>query len=273
MDEFWRRKVYTLDDSSGMCIECTTRAPMAKTGSAVADEDEEDKDTEGSSWVENPTVENPRVPWDEVDVGAVVKIKGRVGEFREQRQVEVIKIEVLGSTDEEVKCWGDMEKFKREILDVPWVVSKKQEMDCKREAEEEAKKERKGDGKKKGVGNRVEELKRRSRGDGSRGKPDIRKRKSRGQEDKRRRAEASHRGGIPERKQRTSVDDQNAALHQLKREQREQERKNRERREAHEGKPRRKDGAGNGLDPADKSNLPSLAIRRRAAGKYDALGI
>jgi endo-1,3(4)-beta-glucanase len=72
-----------------------------------------------------------------MDVGVVVKVKGRVGEFREQKQVEVIKVDVLGCTDEEVRCWNEVMDFRRDVLGKVWVVSKEQEEKCRRVRERE----------------------------------------------------------------------------------------------------------------------------------------
>ena len=38
-----------------------------------------------------PSTAEPLVPWDELDVGVVVKIKGKPGQFREVKQIEVVK--------------------------------------------------------------------------------------------------------------------------------------------------------------------------------------
>ncbi|TVY36320.1 Protein stn1, partial [Lachnellula subtilissima] len=122
VDEFYGRKVVTLDDSSGMCIECTCPAPAPQAATLRADAAARptvvvtrNKAAAVAQQTEGPTVANPKIPWDDVDVGVVVKIKGAVKDFREdERQVEIIKVEVLRSTDQEVRCWDEVFAFRRE---------------------------------------------------------------------------------------------------------------------------------------------------------------
>ncbi|TVY85506.1 CST complex subunit STN1, partial [Lachnellula suecica] len=120
VDEFYGRRVYTLDDSSGMCIECTCPVPVPAKATVTKPSAAKGLPPTVTK-AEGPTVTNPNIPWDNVDVGTVVKIKGGIKEFREQRQVEIIKVEVLGGTALEVKCWDEALVFRREVLGVPWV--------------------------------------------------------------------------------------------------------------------------------------------------------
>jgi hypothetical protein len=71
-------------------------------------------------------------------VGAVVKIKGGINTFRDQKQVEIIKVEVLKSTDQEVRCWNEVLEFRKDVLRVPWVVTPEQEEKCRRRAMKES---------------------------------------------------------------------------------------------------------------------------------------
>lgn len=89
-----------------------------------------------------PSVQEPAVPWDDIDVGSVIKLKGKVGEFRGIRQIDVIKIEIIRSTDAEVKCWNEVLTFRRDVLSVPWVVTKEGEEECRRKMEKEERRQR-----------------------------------------------------------------------------------------------------------------------------------
>ena len=165
VDEYPGRNVYTVDDSSGMLVECvcvapapapkmetigvprhldqiaainrdaTTSASETKKDAGSGKMDGENKGKAGQKT--QPSVQEPNVPWAEMDVGAVVKVKGRVGEFREHQQVEVVKVEVLRCTDEEVRCWNEVMDFRRDVLGKVWVVSKEQEEKCRRVRERE----------------------------------------------------------------------------------------------------------------------------------------
>ncbi|TVY27633.1 putative J domain-containing protein [Lachnellula hyalina] len=259
VDEFYGRKVVTLDDSSGMCIECTCPAPVPQAATVSSDTAARptvvvtrNQAAAVAQQTEGPTVANPKIPWDDVDVGVVVKIKGAVKDFREdERQVEIIKVEVLRSTDQEVSCWDEVLAFRREVLGVPWVVSVEMEEKYKRRAMREKKHEKKG---------KTEDGKRqKSSTEKLRGKPDMRQPRSAAAQDvragRRRETRTEEQGGKLENKHKRTVE---GAIHEvsdgLRRE---------------KAKRRKEDG----LDPANKANYPSLAVRRRVAGKYDALGI
>lgn len=182
VDEFKGKRVFTVDDSSGMCIECTAIAPpppppqtendkpsmpshlnqiaslMAVRNTGVINAAGDKKMREGKEKGMKagakgkdgrkvaPSVQCPAVPWDEVDVGTVVKVKGRVTNWWDTIQIEIIKIEVLGCTDQEVRCWNEVLAFKRDVLSKPWVVSQEEEERCRREREKDLRRARNGAG-------------------------------------------------------------------------------------------------------------------------------
>ncbi|RDL39612.1 uncharacterized protein BP5553_03952 [Venustampulla echinocandica] len=150
VDDFFGRRVYTLDDSSGMCIECTCPAPPSPNTAASAPTTKPQptnptkfNNPKTEEAVSGPSTSNPKIPWDEVDVGVVVKLKGCVTTFRDQKQVELIKAEVLRTTDQEIRCWNEVLQFRKEVLRVPWAVSEKHEEKCRRRALKEKARERK----------------------------------------------------------------------------------------------------------------------------------
>ena len=170
-----------------------------------------------------PSVETPLVPWDDVDIGVVVKVKGKVGKDWGQKRIEIIQIEVIRSTDHEVRCWNEVLAFRKDILRNPWVVSEEEEEQCRKLATREKQW--------KGAERKDKEAKTRKRST---------------EEGRGRQHEADE-----HRRKRRGKDTQNIE---------------------HKGK-RLKDRDGEGLNPKNKINYPSLTVRRRAAGKYDALGI
>jgi endo-1,3(4)-beta-glucanase len=238
VDEYPGKNVYTVDDSSGMCVECVCVAPVRvpkmgtigvpthldqiasinQTASSISESKKQKGMAEGERKGNGgdktaPSVEEPIVPWDLMDVGTVIKVKGRIGDFWKQRQVEVVKVEVLWSTDQEVKCWNEVMDFRRDVLGKHWVVSRAEEEKCRRARERELR----------GKGKKARD----------KGKDREEKRKEERDEVRRKRKEI---------------------------ERREEEAKRRkERNEA--------------MNAQNKVNYPSLAARRAAAGKYDALGI
>lgn len=184
VDEFAQRRVYTLDDSSGSCIECicpvpSQSLPSTSNSNAAPNNAPNSKSntkvepaTKTKPAPTQPSTAEPWIPWDDMDVGTVVKIKGKPSQFRDIKQVEIVKAEVIRGTEIEVRCWGEVGAFRREVLEVPWVVSKEQEEKLrkratsgrgkeadrrKRESEKKAKEEKR---KKQEVKERQEEEKR-----------------------------------------------------------------------------------------------------------------
>ncbi|KAE9370315.1 hypothetical protein N431DRAFT_411518 [Stipitochalara longipes BDJ] len=233
VDEYEGKNMYTVDDSSGMCVECVcvapTPAPKVETIGVPKHLDQitaikqqhqattSSTDTrKGIGKVEEnrkvgektaPSVQEPIVPWAEMDVGTVVKVKGRVGDYWKQKQVEVVKVEVLRSTDAEVKCWNEVMDFRRDVLGKEWIVSREEEEKCRRAREKELRGKRKG----------------RRAGDQGKDREEARRK-----------------------------------------------RKELERKEEDVTRMKERDDL---LKAKNKVNYPSLAVRRAAAGKYDALGI
>ncbi|CAD6503797.1 BgTH12-05542 [Blumeria graminis f. sp. triticale] len=129
-------RVYTLDDSSGACIDCPASTSHGNSGARS-------KDIGSGGDKAMPSVLTPSVPWDLVVVGSVVKVKGRIGFWWEQRQVEVVKIEILGCTDTEVRCWNEVRDFRRNILSQPWHLSHEEKRLCRKLMERQKRRARK----------------------------------------------------------------------------------------------------------------------------------
>ncbi|OQO03943.1 hypothetical protein B0A48_10585 [Cryoendolithus antarcticus] len=55
-----------------------------------------------------------------VPVGSVVRVKGTITKFRE-RQIELKRLFLVESTDEEVRFWARLAKHRRDVLSKPWV--------------------------------------------------------------------------------------------------------------------------------------------------------
>jgi hypothetical protein len=235
VDEFPGRMVYTLDDSSGVNIEVTCAAPPKSSSDEGGNGDAPDA-ASNTKPVSDPSPVDPGTAKPQelispdgpnltnIDIGSVVKVKGGIGIFREQKQIRLKVITVLGDTNAEVKCWNDVVKFKRDVLSMPWVVTAEEEDKCRLEVDREA--------------------------------------RWKIEEEAKRKKDALRRH-----------------LKQKARELREEQRKGKEgegnSRDGDEGVKKRKvrDKQGEGLDPVNRANYPSKAARRRAAGKYDALGI
>ncbi len=165
-----------MDDSSGSCVECvctvpfhiTSKATSSNVKSSCSDQygvqmastnrlkssshqfrgrREEGKGKDPQTEVDpkenrsgQPCTQNPQIPWESIDVGIVLKIKGQITTFRDIKQVEVIKIDIIAGTEGEVRCWEEVLKFRREVLSRPWVVTQEEANRCAERARKEEKK-------------------------------------------------------------------------------------------------------------------------------------
>ncbi|OAQ73903.1 endo-1,3-beta-glucanase Engl1 [Pochonia chlamydosporia 170] len=131
-----RRRIYTIDDSSGKCIEALVKMPppttlndaprrmQARAGAAAggaAEPSAPDSDSLG--------------PYGHIDVGDVVDVKGALSTFREKAQINVEKMVIVKGTAQEVKLWEKRTKFRQEVLDRTWILSEKEIRRCRKEAE------------------------------------------------------------------------------------------------------------------------------------------
>lgn len=80
----------------------------------------------------------------DIDVGHVVEVKGGISEFRDEKQITIEKLLLVRSTMQEVVLWEKRTKFRKEVLEQPWVISKRDLRKAQKEAErDKAKSERK----------------------------------------------------------------------------------------------------------------------------------
>lgn len=116
IDEFYGRRIYTVDDSTGACIECGISVPKPV-------------DSRYRNAAEDPAPD----PYPEIDVGMVVEVKGSTIVFREQKQIKVQKLQRVGSTNQEVQFWDKILNFRKDVLSKPWVLDKKEVRRCKKQ--------------------------------------------------------------------------------------------------------------------------------------------
>ncbi|KAK6846164.1 hypothetical protein PG987_001352, partial [Apiospora arundinis] len=120
IDSFYSRRIYTIDDSSGACIEQRCRGsrtmmiPPTTPAAAAAD------------------------PYPNIETGLVVDIKGVLTVFRNEPQIGVVKMAHVRSTNAEVAFWAKIRAFRAETLARPWVVDAAMVRRLKRHNEKEA---------------------------------------------------------------------------------------------------------------------------------------
>ncbi|ROT36609.1 hypothetical protein SODALDRAFT_352553 [Sodiomyces alkalinus F11] len=141
IDDFPGRRVYTVDDSSGACIECNVVVKRCALTEIVDDKSTTSADAAASARararasLSEPRLEYQQPGCENVDVGSVVDVKGSVALFRDEKTVKIEKVRVLRSTEEEVALWERRAAFRRDVLSKPWVLTEKQVRRCRREAE------------------------------------------------------------------------------------------------------------------------------------------
>ncbi|KAK7420270.1 hypothetical protein QQZ08_010470 [Neonectria magnoliae] len=131
IDEYAGRRIYTVDDSSGACIECTIGAPAPVKKDAVRKEESEPE--KKAADIDLPPT---AAPYEDIRVGSVVDVKGRISIFRDEKQINIEKMAALRSTAQEVALWEKRAKLRTQVLDKPWVLRKRDIRRCRQEAEQ-----------------------------------------------------------------------------------------------------------------------------------------
>lgn len=110
----------TIDDGSGATLNVKINR--------LAPEIVESIDCPSNTEVDNVNVKagigeyTITVDGEELDVSSVVKVKGTISTFRDVKQLELKRIWVVRTTNEEAAFWSQLAKFKQETLSLPWVL-------------------------------------------------------------------------------------------------------------------------------------------------------
>ncbi len=129
------RRVYTVDDSTGECIECSMELPKPPKPAAQGEEatgDLSSKDATRAIATTPPASTTPDALAG-IDVGAVVDVKGRVKLFRDRKQINIQNMLHVVSTAQEVQFWNKIAEFRREVLGRPWTLDKRDVRRAKRQ--------------------------------------------------------------------------------------------------------------------------------------------
>lgn len=142
-----------IDDGSGSTIECKTEVRQAgRQGDAIGTSKVKEQwpsTTLVDSLDVHVSLGTTRIEVEKqaVDIGTVVKAKGTIETFRQQRQLKLERIRIVKDTNEEAQAWKETAAYKIDTLSKPWVLTaaKKAEIDLKlvQEKAKEAEKEKK----------------------------------------------------------------------------------------------------------------------------------
>jgi hypothetical protein len=130
--------VITIDDGSGANIELKiVRIPPAERNPV---------DTSSLTSLDNvKVISRPgifEVVLDNLrlDIGTVVKAKGTISEFRGIKQLNLKRIWVVSTTNEEAQAWAETAAFKQEVLSKPWHLTSAEHRQIKAKIKSEKKK-------------------------------------------------------------------------------------------------------------------------------------
>lgn len=129
--------VLTLDDGSGASIEVKIIRLTPDIYNPV--------ESPSNTMIDNVNIVSRLGVFDvsineqQVDIGTVIKAKCTISEFRGQKQLEMKRVWIVKSTNEEARAWAETAAFKR-VLDVPWHISSSGHTKIKKEIKLERRK-------------------------------------------------------------------------------------------------------------------------------------
>lgn len=130
--------VLTMDDGSNANIELKiVRIPSEdrKAGIASTKTTLKNVDVISHFGVFEVMVDNHRL-----DIGTVVKAKGTISVFRGIKQLDLKRIWVVATTNEEAQAWDETAAYKQEVLSEPWRLSSAEHKQIKAKIRSERKK-------------------------------------------------------------------------------------------------------------------------------------
>ncbi|OCL07937.1 hypothetical protein AOQ84DRAFT_354732, partial [Glonium stellatum] len=116
--------ILTVDDSSGATIEVKIVRLAPEIANAV--------DCPSNTTVDNVNVVAELGVFEVVvdgcnlDIGTIIKAKCTISEFRGNKQLDLKRVSLVRSTDEEAQAWAEMAAFRQNVLAKPWVLSEEE---------------------------------------------------------------------------------------------------------------------------------------------------
>jgi hypothetical protein len=133
--------VLTIDDGSGANIEVKIVRISSPKKSAIYSSPE--TQIENVRIISQLGVFEVMVGNQALDIGSVIKAKGTISEFRGVKQLEMKRVWVINTTNEEARAWAEVATFKRDVLSKPWHLSTAEARKIKHDKKVEIKKEQK----------------------------------------------------------------------------------------------------------------------------------
>jgi len=108
----------TLDDGSGATIVVkVTRLPpdITKTAECPSNTNVNNVNIRTELGIFDVVVDGQTL-----DIGSVVKVKCTIDEWKGTKQLELKRIRVINSTEEEIRTWEELVRWKRDVIGSPW---------------------------------------------------------------------------------------------------------------------------------------------------------
>jgi hypothetical protein len=120
-----KRWLLIIDDSSGATIEVSCPKPIKKGDENAGHEAANDRaGPDGLKLAEDQARANTLAS---IDIGSVIKVKGKITTFRDTRQIQLERIAIVPNTNTEMHFWEQRTKLKAEVLSTPWTLSSKEQ--------------------------------------------------------------------------------------------------------------------------------------------------
>ncbi|MCJ1408087.1 hypothetical protein MMC19_002160 [Ptychographa xylographoides] len=128
---------FQIDDGSGAAIEvtCPRERPSISEPSTTTNTTTAQNNPFRDLGMKGRTLSGVEIDMLGVDLGAVVKVKGGIGEFRGERTITLERITIVRNTTEEADAWNELHQFHSNILVKPWVITLEEQRKLKEEAD------------------------------------------------------------------------------------------------------------------------------------------
>lgn len=119
-----KRWLFIIDDSSGATIEVSCPKPEAKADRGPELAPKEGSELNGAGFADEQARANTIAS---IDVGSVISVKGKLGSFRDSRQIHLERVAIVPDTNTELRFVEQRTKLKVEVLSKPWTVSPREQ--------------------------------------------------------------------------------------------------------------------------------------------------
>ena len=136
------RRKYTIDDSSGFCIEVLIKIPPGAAARNTTILKPWGPAQQGGKHDAKQAISDESIKesalfaqCDSIQMCDVLDVKGSLDFYRDEMQITMTKMQIVRGTDREVELWERRSKFRNTVLDQPWVLTEREVKKCLKRAE------------------------------------------------------------------------------------------------------------------------------------------